>query len=228
MTWHDLASCTGSLTMRDSACLSRCSCKAICVPFTSGHAGLYMFKHKFTQHATDKTNQQRIAVSQRVCEGLWLCQGDICTGYLTMSPHTAMEPGEQHPWLPTCSCAGWCLAGHLPQNAMWRSRFWTINCGDAGAPQPSSAIGLPGVAWGPAPARAWKRRSGHTALALYRLEGSLDRTDLTTAWQTPRMPSRKYQEIIHHDPIVFCKYCSNHIAAITSTEIIWSKVFDTF
>lgn len=106
----------------------------------------------------------------------------------------AMEPGKQHPWLPTCSCAGWYLAGHLLQNAMWRSRFWTANCGDAGAPQPSSAIGLPGAVWGLAPARAWKRRSGHTALARYRLEGSLDRTDPTKAWQTPRRPGRKSTE----------------------------------
>ena len=101
-----------------------------------------------------------------------------------------MEPGKQHPWRPTCSCAGWCLAGHLLQNAMWRSRFWTANCGDVGAPRPSSATGLPGAAWGPAPARAWTRRSGHKALARYRLAGSLDRTDPTKEWQTPRRPGR--------------------------------------
>lgn len=114
--------------------------------------------------------------------------------YFHVPPYRhAMEPGKQHPWLPTCSCAGWCLAGHLLRNAMWRSRFWTANCGDAGAPQPSSAIGLPGAVWGLVPARAWKRRSGHTALARYRLEGSLDRTDPTKAWQTPRRPGRKSQ-----------------------------------
>ena len=58
-----------------------------------------IFLQRYAQNAADKTNQQCIAVSQRVCEqGLWLCQRYIYTGYIqttSMSPHTSAMPWSQ-------------------------------------------------------------------------------------------------------------------------------------